>query len=195
MEKRQLVEDVWELEESMGQLPEPVVNPAFIIVSGLPGTGKSYFCRRLAERVPLAILESDRLRRLLFSSPSYSAQESFRLFQVCHRLIKELLKRGIPVAFDATNLEEYHRERLYHIADQVGANLIIVRVDAPPDVVYRRLEKRAKGTNTRDNSEADWKVYQKMKSSAQRISRNHFKIDTSQEISSAIDKIVHVINQ
>jgi len=38
-------------------------------------------------------------------------------------------------------------------------------------------------------------VYQKMKSSAQRISRNHFKIDTSQEISSAIDKIVHVINQ
>jgi len=195
MEKRQLIEDIWELEENMGQLPEPVANPAFIMVSGLPGTGKSYFCRRLAERVPLAIVESDSLRKLLFPSPGYSAQESFRLFQICHRLIKELLKRGIPVAFDATNLEEYHRERLYHIADQVGANLIIVRVDAPPDVVYRRLEKRAKGMNTGDNSEADWKVYQKMKSSAQRISRNHFKIDTSREISSSINKIVNVINQ
>lgn len=195
MEKNQLIEDVQRLKESLGQLPEPVVQPPFIIVSGLPGTGKSYFCHRLAERVPLIILESDSLRKLLFPSPSYSTQESFRLFQACYHLIAELLKRGIPLALDATNLEEHHRERLYHIADQVGANLIIVRVDAPPEIVYQRLEKRAKGMNPEDNSEADWKVYQKMKSSAQRIGRNHFRVDTSEDIASAIGKIVHVMNQ
>src|SRR4030042_5722213 len=191
MERSQLIEDVQRLKETLRELPEPVVQPPFIIVSGLPGTGKSYFCHRLAERVSLVILESDSLRKLLFPSPSYSTQESFRLFQACYHLIEDLLKRGIPLALDATNLEERHRERLYHIADQVGANLIIVRVDAPPEVVYQRLEKRARGINHEDNSEADWKVYQKMKSSAQRISRNHFRVDTSGDIASAIGKIVH----
>ena len=195
MERSQLIEDMQRLKESLRELPEPMVQPPFIMVSGLPGTGKSYFCHRLADRVPLVILESDSLRKLLFPSPSYSAEESFRLFQACYHLIEELLKKGIPLALDATNLEEHHRERLYHIAEQVGANLIIVRVDAPPEIVYQRLEKRAKGINPEDNSDADWKVYLKMKSSAQRISRNHFRVDTSGDIASAIGKIVHVMNQ
>lgn len=195
MKISRLIEDTQRLKESLRDLPEPVAQPPFVVVSGLPGTGKSYFCHRLAERVPLVIIESDSLRKLLFSSPSYSAEESFRLFQACYHLIEVLLKRGTPVALDATNLEEHHRERLYHIADQVGANLIIVQVDAPPDVVYQRLEKRAKGINPDDNSDADWKVYLKMKSSVQRIRRNHFKVDTSGDIASALGKIVHVINQ
>lgn len=195
MKKNQLIEDVQRLKESLKELPEPMFQPPFIMVSGLPGTGKSYFCHRLAERVPLVILESDSLRKLLFSSPSYSAEESFRLFQACYHLIEELLKRGMPLALDATNLEEHHRERLYHIADHAGAKLIIVRVDASPGVVYQRLKRRAKGINSEDNSEADWKVYLKMKSSAQKISRNHFKIDTTGDIASTIGKIVHVMNQ
>jgi len=176
-------------------LPEPVVKPAFIMVSGLPGTGKSYFCRRLAERLPIAILESDSLRKLLFPSPSYTAQESFRLFQACYRFIEELLKRGITLALDATNLEEHHRERFYHIAEQVEANLIIVRIDAPPEVVYQRLEQRAKGMNPEDSSEADWRVYHSMRSKAQRICRNHFAVDTSKDITPVIDKIVRAMNQ
>ena len=174
---------------------QPVAEPVLVVVSGLPGTGKSYLCNRLAERVPLVILESDRLRKLIFSPPSYSAKESFRLFRACYHLIEELLQKGIPIALDATNLDEHHRERLYHIADQVGAKLIIIRVDASPDIVRRRLEKRAKGMNSEDNSDADWRVYLKMKSSAQRIKRKHFSVDTSGDISPALGKIVHIMNQ
>ena len=195
MEKSQLVEDVQRLKESLEELPEPVVKPTFIMVSGLPGTGKSYFCRQLVERVPLAILESDSLRKLLFPSPSYSAQESSRLFQACSRLIEELLRRGISLALDATNLEEHHRERFYHIVEQVGANLIIVRIDAPPELVHQRLEQRSKGMNPKDSSEADWRVYRRMKPAAQRIRRNHFAVDTSKDITPVIDKIVRRINQ
>jgi predicted kinase len=195
MEKSQLIEDVQRLKESLGELPEPVVKPTFIMVSGLPGTGKSSFCRQLVERVPLAILESDSLRKLLFPSPSYTAKESTRLFQACSRLIEELLRRGISLALDATNLEEHHRERFYHIAEQVGVNLIIVRIDAPPEVVHQRLEQRAKGMNPGDNSEADWRVYRRMKSTAQRIRRNHFAVDTSKDITPVIDKIVRQTNR
>jgi len=190
-----IAEDVQKLRESLGHLPEPSVNSAFIVVSGLPGSGKSYLCRRLSERLPYPILESDALRKVLFNPPNYSLSESNRLFRACHLLIEELLRKGIPLIFDATNLIEGHRERLYHIAGSVGAKLIIVRVEAPPELVRQRLNDRLSATDREDKSDADWKVYQKMRASVQRIRRNHFAVDTSMDITPAIDKIVREANR
>ncbi len=145
MESTQLVSDVQRLTGSLGQLPEAMVEPVFIAVSGLPGTGKTYFCSQLAERLPFVILESDALRKVLFPSPRYSLQESSRLFQACHLLIDKLLRKGTPLIFDATNLSERYRERLYNIADHVEVKLILVRVEAPPQVVHERLKARQEG--------------------------------------------------
>ncbi len=188
MEYVPLAADVERLAESLGQLPEAVVKPAFVAVSGLPGTGKSYFCGKLAERLPFVILESDALRKVLFSSPRYSLEESSRLFRAIHRLIERLLKRGIPLILDATNLSEQHREYLYSIADRLGVELVLVHVEAPPEVVRRRLDDRLE--NTGGKSDADWKVYQKMKPLAQKIRRKHYVVNTSRDITPVLDKIV-----
>ena len=142
VEDSRLLSDVQRLTECLGEFPEPVVEPAFIAVSGLPGTGKSYFCNKLVERLPFVILESDALRKQLFPKPSYSPEESARLFRALHLLIERLLKRGIPLILDATNLSERYRERLYNIADRLEVRLILVRVEAPPEVVYERLKVR-----------------------------------------------------
>ena len=190
-----LAEDVRRLRGNLGELPEPMVKPPFILVSGLPGTGKSYFCRRLAERLPYPILESDALRKALVPSPTYSPRENNRLFQACHTLIEELLERGVPLIFDATNLVERHREHLYRIADNVGARLILVRVEAPPGVVQQRLSDRAAARARDDNSDADWGVYQKMRPTAQRIQRNHFAVDTSRDIQPVVERVVREANR
>ncbi len=195
MAEIQVVSDAQRLSESLGQLPEPVVKPVFIVVSGLPGTGKSYFCKKLAERLPFIILESDTLRKTLFPAPTYSPPESSRLFQAVHRLIEGLLKKGIPLILDATNLSERYRERLYHIADHLDTKLILVRVEAPPEVVYQRLKARTAETNSESNSDADWAVFQRMKSSVQQIRRNHFAVDTSRDITPVLDKIVREANK
>jgi len=188
VDSTQLTSDVERLAESLGELPEPEAKPVFIAVSGLPGTGKSYLSSKLAERLPAVILESDALRKALFPSPTYSPEESSRLFQACHRLIEKLLKKGIPLILDATNLSERYRERLYSIADRLDVKLILVRVTAPPQVVYTRLKARL--DNHEGNSDADWAVYQRMKSRVQRIRRNHYVVDTSEDITPALDKIV-----
>jgi len=195
VEHTQLLSDVQRLSESLGQLPEPVAKPTFIVVSGLPGTGKSYFCSKLAERLPFIIPESDALRKALFPSPSYSSQESSRLFQACHHLIEGLLKRGMPLILDATNLSERYREHLYNIADRLAVKLILVRVEAPPQVVSERLKARREATNPGNKSDADWTVYQKMKLSVQRIHRNHYAVDTSRDITPVLDKIVREVRR
>ena len=196
MTETQVVSDTEKLLESLEQLPEPVVKPAFVVVSGLPGTGKSYFCRRLAERIPVIILESDVMRKTLFPSPTYSTTESARLFQAIHHLIEHLLKKGVPLVLDATNLSERNRERLYHIAYQLNARLVMVRVEAPPEVVQERLRNRADGTGAEeDQSEAGWAVFQRMKTSVQQIRRHHFAVDTSQDIAPVLGKVVREINR
>ena len=188
MPDTQLLPDVDQLYQSLGQLPELVAEPAFIAVSGLPGTGKSYFCNQLVERFPALILESDALRKVLFPSPSYSQPESARLFRAIHLLIERLLKRGVSIILDATNLSEKYREHLYSIADRLDVRLILVRVEAPPELVRERLQARQNGSGAK--SDADWLVYQRMKPTADKINRNHYVVDTSQNISPVLEKIV-----
>ena len=193
MEETESISDVRQLTEKLGELPEPVARPFLIVVSGLPGTGKSYFCRQLAQRLPAVILESDSLRKALFPSPGYSAAESRRLFQACHLLIERLLGKGIPVIFDATNLSEHNREYLYRIAERLGAKLVLVRVEAPPDLVQARLKERALVSEA--SSDADWAVYQRMKPQSQRIRRRHYAVDTSRDITPVIDKIIREVSR
>jgi len=193
MKNPQLAADVERLAESLGQLPERVTRPGFVAVSGLPGSGKSYFCNKLAERLPFVILESDALRKVLFSTPDYSSKESqrlfrARLFRAVHSLIEILLERGVSLILDATNLSEQNREYLYSIAERLGFRLIMVRVEAPDEVVRQRLESRQK--NPQSKSDADWVIYQRMKSSVEKIRRKHYVVDTARDITPVLDKIV-----
>jgi predicted kinase len=195
MESSQVITAAHRLAGSLSPLPEPEAQPTVIVVSGLPGTGKTHFCRRLVERRPFIILESDALRKKLFPNPTYTTEESAYLFRAIHYLIEDLLKKGTPIILDATNLEEKHRERIYHIAERLNARLIIVRTEAPPELVQKRLKQRMSRRNTGDNSDADWIVYQKMKTTEDKINRRHFIVDTSKDITPAIDKIVREVNR
>jgi predicted kinase len=185
-----LDQDVEKLRGSLNSLPQPQVKPPLIVVSGLPGAGKSFFCRKLADKLPFLILASDSLRRILFPTPQYNEQENKRLFSACHVLIEELLGKGIPVIFDATNLLEHHREYLYRAAERAGAKLILVWVEAPPEVVRQRLLARDAAAVPQSDSEAGWEIYSRMKPRREKISRNHLVVDTSQDITAAVDKIV-----
>ena len=188
VDNAQIVSDSLLLFKRLGQLPEPVSNPYIIAVSGLPGTGKSYLSRKLLERLPAVLLESDALRKMLFPSPDYTSTESIHLFAAIHLLLGRLLGAGIPVILDATNLSERNREYLYSIAEHNGTRLILVQVEAPPEVVKQRLQLRR--TQTGSNSDADWAVYLKLKPTVNRIRRRHYTIDTSRDITEPLGKIV-----
>jgi predicted kinase len=195
MEGSRVVTDADRLADSFVCLAQPVTKPAIIVVSGLPGTGKSYFCRRLAGRLPFIVLESDALRKQLLRAPTYSADESAYLFRTIHYLIEVLLKKGIPVILDATNLSERHREPIYSIAERSNSRLVLVNIEAPPELVKKRLKTRMKAEKNGDNSDADWAVYEKMKPAVEKIRRKHFTVDTSGDISPVIDKIVREVDR
>ncbi|MCL0058525.1 ATP-binding protein [Dehalococcoidia bacterium] len=196
MWREQALSDASRLKESLPELPEPVAKPFLIVLSGLPGTGKSYISRKLAERLPCVILSSDTMRRTLFPSPVFNAGENQRLFAAMHILIEDLLRKNVAILLDATNLVERHRERLYCIIDRLRLKIIILRVEAPPEVVQERLQARMAMDNTSpDSSDADFGVYLRMKTNKQRIRRQHFAVDTSKDIAPVIEKIVRELRR
>jgi predicted kinase len=186
--KALFISDTDRLAEALEDLPEAVPWPVLVVVSGLPGTGKSHFCRQLAERLPAVILESDALRKVLFTTPSYSQAESARLFKAIRLLVDRLLAEGIPIIVDATNLTERYRRHFYSIADRRGVKLTLARIEAPPELVRERIEARQ--ANSEERSDASWEVFQEMRDSVDRIERRHYVADTSQDITPVIDKII-----
>jgi predicted kinase len=191
----QLLEDVRLIEERVQPLPPPRSPPALVAVSGLPGSGKSYFCRRLVSRYPIALLESDALRKALFGQPTHSPEESRRLFAACHHVIDRLLAAGISALLDATNLREAHRRQLYAIADRHGAKLVLVSLRAPAAVVEERLATRGRHADPADLSEAGPEVYERMRTLDEPIERPHIVVDTSADIEPAVEVVLRELEE
>lgn len=183
-----LHKDVLRLLENLGTLPQSVDSPIFFALSGLPGTGKSYFSRQLAARVSAVILESDALRKVLFPRPTYEWWENARLFRAIYYLIEDLLNKRISVILDATNLIERHRRKLNNIAKKTNARFVIILLKAPANVVRKRLEERSLYAGS--YSDADWKVYQDMKRKAEKIRQKHYIVDTTKDIVPVINSII-----
>jgi predicted kinase len=102
---------------------------------GAPGTGKSRLARRLGAALEAQVVESDRVRKQLFTEPRYTGGEHAAVYGWCWNLLRSALAVGRNVVFDATNLEERHRRRVYDIVELAGARLLILWAACPPSIV------------------------------------------------------------
>ncbi len=183
------------VEAHLKNTEETTARPVLVMMSGLPGTGKSYLARCLVEKLPFVILETDFVRKTLFPEPAYSAEESSRVFRVCHALIDKLLKRGVRIIFDATNLIEFQRAHVYRIVDRAEAKLVILRIVAPQEVIQERMQRRKTQRSPDDISDADWRIYKRMAEREQPIGRPHLVIDTSGDLEIAVRKIIRAVTR
>lgn len=182
------------LEVDLRHYPQLIVGePYLIVLSGLPGTGKSHFANELARRIPVLIVGSDRMRKALVAKPKYTRDEHVRVFTACHQLTEALLTGGYRVIFDATNLTDGFRDTLYDIAQSSHTPLTIIRFTAPIDVIRRRLDARAAGLSVDSHSDADWQIHCRLRPGEEPIGRPHLKVDSSQDISPVVSEVVRLL--
>ena len=170
-------------------------SPWLVVTAGLPASGKSTFCRKLARATGAVILESDALRTALFGTPTHGKGESKLLFEALYAAADHLLNAGASVIIDATNLREQDRRRAYNVAEATGADVLVLHFHAPECVSAERLARRKDRGDPEDRSSAGLAVYRRLADTEEPITRDHWKIDTSDAIATdaallhAIEKI------
>ena len=173
--------------------PSKTNNTILLILSGLPGTGKSYLADLIATNLPVTVIETDFIRKHLFKQPTYSWKENSSVFSLCHSLIEELLTNKISVLVDATNLLRQNRKKLYQIAKTNKSEILLIALTAPENIVIERLNQRTSNQNL-NNSSADVDVYKKLKRTAQPILRKHYCIDSSSAVKPQLQKLLQKAN-
>lgn len=82
--------------------------PYFVMMVGLPGSGKSTYAKELADEMRAVICSSDAIREELCGDEN-SQDKNEDVFKILHSRIKECLRKGVNVIYDATNINSKRR--------------------------------------------------------------------------------------
>lgn len=153
----------------LSTLEQPSRRPALLLVSGLPGTGKSTISRGLVTRHGFSVIDSDVVRKQLagvdpeascrgpLDQGIYTPEMTARTYDRCLEAATEDLLRGGRVVVDATFWRLEERRRFLRAARELGVAAWVLQCAAPAEVVRTRLRKRVG-----DVSDAGVEVYDRL---------------------------------
>ena len=140
------------------------VPQALVIVGGLSATGKSHLAAALAARIGAVLVRSDAVRKETLdaaggpaAAANYSPEQRARVYEVARERVSAHLKAGRTVVFDATHLERRERDAARALAARCGVPALLTWVDAPENVVQKRLAARDIAPD--QVSDARWETY------------------------------------
>lgn len=156
-----------------------------VIVLGLPGSGKSYFAGRLAQRLNAEYVNSDRLRKELFPTRTYSKLEKAMVYGALLKRMEEAQNKRKDLVLDAT----FHKKEIrQQFMDKSKGGIIFIEVQADEDIIRQRLKE------DRPYSEADLRIHQLIKQQWEPLQLPHLTLrSTNDNIETMLQKAIQYL--
>lgn len=113
----------------------------FIMLIGLPGSGKTFMANKISEQYGATVFSSDALREELFGDVKEQSKNQ-ELFNEMHKRIKDCLKNGESACYDACNLS--YKKRMAFLAElkKIPCDKICVLMATPYEECLKRNAER-----------------------------------------------------
>jgi predicted kinase len=165
-----------------------------VLLTGLPGTGKSYLARQLASRSGADVLDRDAVRDAVFPQHDldYSPEQNELASQITYRVAEYILRRNPDrlIILDGRPFSRREQvDEVVQLAAAVGHELRVLHCTAPEAVVRDRLAHDLKHGKNRDADRTVAK-YRRIKRSFEPLVVPHLTVDTSRPIGESIDAIL-----
>lgn len=143
-----------------------IQKPYLFLMHGVSGSGKSYLCSQLVERLDCIQIRSDVERKRLYRElclrgerlDLYGQEMNARTFQHLLNLSKALIKSGYSVIVDATFIRKRTRQSYIDLANSLDIPLRIISCYCDSKLIEARLARRSEEGG--DASDADIAVMQ-----------------------------------
>src|SRR4051812_25884111 len=117
-----------------------------IVVSGLPGTGKSTLAAGIARPLRAPVLSVDPIESAVIRAGiAKSFETGLAAYLVAETCADEFLAAGLDVIVDAVNAVEPARDTWRAVAARNGTRLRVIVCTLEPEEVARRLTGRSRG--------------------------------------------------
>ncbi len=143
------------------------VKPLVLVITGLPGTGKSTLAGALAGDLGMVHLNTDMIRDEMGLRGRYDPKTKKAVYDQMRQRAARKLAAGQNVLIDGTFYLESLRDSFQQLAVGAGGHIRWIELKAEEATIRDRVK------NKRAFSEADYDVYKKIKALYEPLNRPH----------------------
>ena len=163
-----------------------------IVVSGLPGSGKSTVAEGIAEQLMVPILSVDPIESAIIRSGiTQSFETGLAAYSVAETLAAEQLNLGICVIIDAVSGVKEARDMWQNLSVQFHAPLFIIECVLDRDLHKKRIESRIR--KMPGIPEVTWNDVENRRKEYLLWDINRLVLDTSKKIETNLEKALEYI--